>query len=78
MSLRIPTITDVRAAEQVIRQHVSPPPLIRSYALERELQLPSGTHVLPGKGLSAPSLVVDDNKQAIGRRQFRGQFEYPR
>lgn len=40
MSLRIPTIDDVRAAEPIIRQHVSPAPLIRSYALERELQLP--------------------------------------
>jgi threonine dehydratase len=40
MSLRIPTIADVRAAEPVIRQHVSPAPLIRSYALEKELQLP--------------------------------------
>lgn len=40
MSIRIPTIADVRAAEPIIRQHVSPAPLIRSYALERELQLP--------------------------------------
>ncbi|QDU27187.1 L-threonine dehydratase catabolic TdcB [Anatilimnocola aggregata] len=40
MSLRIPTIADVRAAEPIIRQHVFPAPLIRSYTLERELQLP--------------------------------------
>jgi threonine dehydratase len=40
MSIRIPTIADVRAAEPIIRQHVSPTPLIRSYVLERELQLP--------------------------------------
>ena len=40
MSIRIATIADVRAAEPNIRQHVSPAPLIRSYALERELQLP--------------------------------------
>lgn len=40
MSIRIPTIADVRAAERIIRQHVSPAPLIRSYTLERELQLP--------------------------------------
>jgi threonine dehydratase len=40
MSIRIPTIADVRAAEPIIRQHVSPAPLIRSYTLERELQLP--------------------------------------
>ena len=40
MSLRIPTIADVRAAEIVIREHVSPAPLIRSHALERELRLP--------------------------------------
>lgn len=40
MSIRIVTIADVRAAEPIIRQHVSPVPLIRSYALERELKLP--------------------------------------
>src|SRR5687768_8023133 len=40
MSIRIVTIDDVRAAEQVIRPHVSPAPLIRSYALEKELDLP--------------------------------------
>jgi threo-3-hydroxy-L-aspartate ammonia-lyase len=40
MSIRIPTMADVRAAEPIIRKHVSPAPLIRSYALERELQLP--------------------------------------
>ncbi len=40
MSLRIPTMADVRAAEPIIRQHVSPAPLIRSFALERELRLP--------------------------------------
>ena len=40
MPLCIPTIVDVRAAEPIIRQHVSPAPLIRSYALERALQLP--------------------------------------
>src|SRR5688500_17911434 len=40
MSIRIVTIDDVRAAEQVIRPHVSPAPLIRSYALEQELEMP--------------------------------------
>lgn len=40
MTIRIATIEDVRAAEAVIRQHVSPAPLIRSYVLERELKLP--------------------------------------
>ncbi|WP_425614520.1 threonine/serine dehydratase [Anatilimnocola sp. NA78] len=40
MSIRIPTIADVRAAEHIIREHVSPAPLIRSYALEQALQLP--------------------------------------
>lgn len=40
MSIRIPTMADIRAAEPIIRQHVSPVPLIRSYALEKELQLP--------------------------------------
>ncbi|MGE3314716.1 MAG: threonine/serine dehydratase [Planctomycetaceae bacterium] len=40
MSLVIPTINDVHRAETVIREHVSPAPLIRSYALERVLGLP--------------------------------------
>jgi len=40
MSLRIPTIADVRTAEPIIRQHLSPAPFIRSHSLERELQLP--------------------------------------
>ena len=41
----VATITDVRAAEKVIRQHLSPAPLIRSYALEKELGLPPGRRV---------------------------------
>ena len=45
MSVRIATIEDVREAEQVIRQHVSPAPLIRSYALERQLSLAPGRRV---------------------------------
>jgi threo-3-hydroxy-L-aspartate ammonia-lyase len=40
MSVRVVTIEDVRAAEHAVRPHVSPAPLIRSYALERELGLP--------------------------------------
>lgn len=35
----IASITDVKAAEQIIRQHLSPAPLIRSYRLESELGL---------------------------------------
>lgn len=42
MAVRIPTIHDVHEAENVIRKHISPAPLIRSYALERELGLPEG------------------------------------
>jgi threonine dehydratase len=45
MALRIPTIDDVRAAEQAIRSHVSPAPLIRSYFLERELKFPESRRV---------------------------------
>jgi threo-3-hydroxy-L-aspartate ammonia-lyase len=45
MALRIPTINDVRTAESVIRQHMSPAPLIRSYALEHELKLPPSRRV---------------------------------
>lgn len=44
-SLTIPTIEDVRAAVPVIRQHFSPPPLIRSYALEKRLGLPESRRV---------------------------------
>lgn len=39
MTVRIATIDDVRDAERVIHQHVSPAPLIRSYPLERHLGL---------------------------------------
>lgn len=39
------TIHDVREAESVIREHVSPAPLIRSYPLEKELGLPSSRRV---------------------------------
>ena len=45
MAVRIATIDDVRAAESVIRQHVSPAPLVRSWPLERELGLPPGRRV---------------------------------
>lgn len=45
MPVRIANIEDVRAAESVIREHVSPAPLIRSYALERELGLPPSRRV---------------------------------
>lgn len=45
MSLRITNIDDVRQAERVIHQHISPAPLIRSYALEKELELPEGRRV---------------------------------
>ena len=39
MSVALATIQDVRRAEQVIRGHISPVPLIRSYRLEQELGL---------------------------------------
>jgi len=45
MSRNTATIEDVRQAEQVIRQHISAAPLIRSYALEKELKLPSSRRV---------------------------------
>jgi len=45
MTIRIATIDDVRRAEPVIREHVSPAPLVRSYALERELGLSASQHV---------------------------------
>ncbi|MBC8352423.1 MAG: pyridoxal-phosphate dependent enzyme [Planctomycetes bacterium] len=45
MSVQIATIEDVRSAERIIREHVSPAPLIRSYALEKELGLRTGRRV---------------------------------
>ena len=45
MSIRVATIDDVRKARNVIRQHLSPVPLIRSYPLERELGLPASRRV---------------------------------
>ena len=45
MGISVATIGDVRAAEPVIRQHISPVPLIRSYALEKELRLPASRRV---------------------------------
>ncbi len=41
-SIKLATIDDVRAAQTVIELHLSPAPLIRSYALEKELGLPTG------------------------------------
>ncbi|MCA8983479.1 MAG: threonine/serine dehydratase [Planctomycetaceae bacterium] len=43
--LTIPTFADVVAARDVLRQHISPAPLIRSYALEQHLGLAEGRRV---------------------------------
>jgi threo-3-hydroxy-L-aspartate ammonia-lyase len=45
MSVRVVTIEDVRAAEPVVRPHISAVPLIRSYALEKALGLPESRRV---------------------------------
>ena len=45
MTIRIATINDIRAAETLIRPHVSPVPLVRSYSLEKELGLAPGRRV---------------------------------
>ena len=45
MTIQIATIADVRAAESVVHQHVSPVPLFRSWPMERELRLPSSRRV---------------------------------
>jgi threonine dehydratase len=45
MPVQIPTIDDVRAAATVIRQHITPAPLIRGYALEKRLGLPESRRV---------------------------------
>jgi threonine dehydratase len=41
----VATVDDVHRAESVIREHVSPAPMIRSYRLEKELGLASGRQV---------------------------------
>lgn len=45
MSIRIATLHDLREAERVVREHVSPTPLVRSYPLEKELGLPGSRRV---------------------------------
>src|ERR1700733_9292541 len=45
MSVKVVMIDDVRAAEPVVRPHVSAVPLIRSYALERTLGLAESRRV---------------------------------
>ena len=45
MSIVPATISDVRRAEVVIRRHISPAPLMRSYPLEKELGLAEGRQV---------------------------------
>ncbi|MFG0261172.1 MAG: threonine/serine dehydratase [Novipirellula sp. JB048] len=44
-ALPVATMDDVRAAESVIGKYLSPAPLIRSYALEKQLGLASGRRV---------------------------------
>jgi threonine dehydratase len=41
----VATFEDVRRAEGVIHEHISPAPMIRSYPLEKELGLPPGRRV---------------------------------
>jgi threonine dehydratase len=43
--MQVVTMDQVREAEAEIRRHISPAPLIRSYALERELGLPESRRV---------------------------------
>lgn len=45
MTIQTATISDVHAAEAVIRQHLSPAPLIRSWPLEKALGMPEGRYV---------------------------------
>ena len=44
-TIQTATMEDVRAAAAVIRQHLDPVPLVRSYALERALHLPAHRRV---------------------------------
>lgn len=45
MSIQIATVQDVFKAEPIIREHISPVPLIRSYRLEKELGLPDSRRI---------------------------------
>jgi threonine dehydratase len=45
MTITTATYDDVLAAEPLVRPHVSPSPVIRSYALEKELGLPASRQV---------------------------------
>ena len=45
MAVKVATVDDVRDAQRVIRRHVSPAPLIRSWPLEQELGFPEGRRV---------------------------------
>jgi len=45
MTIRITTIEDIHEAQKVIRKHISPAPLVRSYRLEKELGLPESRRV---------------------------------
>jgi threonine dehydratase len=45
MPVTVATIDDVRAAQTVIRRHISPAPLIRSWPLEKELGFPESRRV---------------------------------
>ena len=77
MTVRIATMEDVRNAQAVIRKQISPAPLIRSYALERELGLSKGRHVwLKDYGwtpvgsfkLMGALFWMDQNEHRIGDR----------
>ncbi len=77
MSIPIATIDDVREAEAVIRKHISPAPLIRSYALEKELGLPPSRRVwLKDYGWTPPGSFkllgglnwMENNLERIGSR----------
>jgi threonine dehydratase len=45
MPVTVATMDDVRNAQRVLRRHVSPAPLIRSWPLEQELGFPEGRRV---------------------------------
>ena len=45
MTLQLPTFDDITAAQAVLKQHFSPAPLIRSYAMEKALGLAPGRQV---------------------------------
>ena len=71
MNPTIPTIDDVHKAADIIYQHLSPAPLIRSHRLEKELGLPESRRVwIKDYGWTPVGSLAEPNQDSpmTGRR----------